>query len=618
MIVGPAWLRLALAVFVFVCFSSLALVAGPAAVADEPSSPSGTSSTDTKPGTKPDGKPEPRADKADEADGIDKGKKPGRKVGFTSDDKANSGIESTPVGEGKDAVRTKPTRRSEPDTPGDVSVGTKPQPAQELPSDGGGTPQPAADNAPPSAPETPPAEPNPELPPTTESDESINPPHESVTPPLESAPTDAPQRLKSPRRPAPVEPPGTAAYGRLGVVAANPVGPSDSSAAGPAELSSRQDAKPLAPESFAALVPSDVASLPPAPPPSLARAAAGFISDVGTITVSVVHMAATVVAQAFGPDTFLGVPYLLATSVANAAAAVGRTIAGGTLAPPSSGPLHVEYGILDGLAFFNPTKPPAGANLPPSEAPPERPLPVILVNGTVLTQGLNWSVGAPVLANAGYEVYTFNYGNSTPFPGFPIQSTGDIAKSAEELSAFVDQVRLETGSDKVILVGHSQGGGILPAYYINNLDGADKVAHVIGIAPSNHGTDFNGLALFTRIPVLGPLTIGVLDAIAPAFTQQLVGSPFQEEVYGNGDTRPGPRYTNIVSANDWIVTPYTQQPLDGPNVTNIVLQQVYPTAVIGHANIVLSPLTWAQVLAALEADEQANPQPVNEPAQAAA
>ena len=47
----------------------------------------------------------------------------------------------------------------------------------------------------------------------------------------------------------------------------------------------------------------------------------------------------------------------------------------------------------------------------------------------------------------------------------------------------------ETGAPKVILIGHSQGGGILPAYYINNLDGADKVSQLIGIAPSNHGTD---------------------------------------------------------------------------------------------------------------------------------
>ena len=57
---------------------------------------------------------------------------------------------------------------------------------------------------------------------------------------------------------------------------------------------------------------------------------------------------------------------------------------------------------------------------------------MILLNPTALTQGLNWAVGAPVLANAGYKVYTFNYGNVTANPNAPIQSIGDIRKSAQD------------------------------------------------------------------------------------------------------------------------------------------------------------------------------------------
>ena len=63
---------------------------------------------------------------------------------------------------------------------------------------------------------------------------------------------------------------------------------------------------------------------------------------------------------------------------------------------------------------------------------------------------------------------------------------------AVELDAEMDRVLAETGAPKVILIGHSQGGGILPVYYINKLDGADKVSQLIGIAPSNHGTDVDG------------------------------------------------------------------------------------------------------------------------------
>ena len=333
---------------------------------------------------------------------------------------------------------------------------------------------------------------------------------------------------------------------------------------------------------------------------------AGLAVDVGTVTVSAVHTAATIVAHAFGPSSFLGVPYLLAMSVANAAAAVGRTLVGAPLSPPS-GRFTVNYGLVDGLAFFTPTKPPAGANDPSIKVTAEHPLPVILLNGTTGTQGVNWSVGAPVLANAGYKVFTFNYGNTTAEPNFPIQAMGDIRQSGLELAAEVDRVLAVTGAPKVILIGHSQGGGILPVYYVNELGGADKVSQVIGIAPSNHGTDFNHLTGFQSVPILGRLLVAISDAIAPALFQQGVGSAFQHEVYGNGDTRPGVLYTTISSVNDEVVTPYTQQALTGPNVTNVVLQQRYPGLVLGHANIYTSPQAMAAVLDALAGNPAANP-----------
>ncbi len=241
-------------------------------------------------------------------------------------------------------------------------------------------------------------------------------------------------------------------------------------------------------------------------------------------------------------------------------------------------------------------------------------MPIILVNGTFATQGDNWSVGAPVLANAGYKVYTFNYGNTTPFPNFPLQSLGDIRESGQELSDEVDRVLAETGAEKVIIVGHSQGGGILPAYYINEMGGADKVSQVIGISPSNHGTTFNGLIVLLSVPIVGPLTYAAMDAVGPALAQQLITSPFQEVVYGNGDTRPGVQYTNIITANDWVVTPYTQQALDGPNVVNIVIQEHDPGVSIGHANVVVSSVVWDIVLDALAANPEANPQPTQTPA----
>jgi pimeloyl-ACP methyl ester carboxylesterase len=337
------------------------------------------------------------------------------------------------------------------------------------------------------------------------------------------------------------------------------------------------------------------------------RQVIGLVTDVGTVAASVVYTVADTVAQAFGPHSFLGVPYALATAVANSAAAVSRTLIGAAPGSVSTGPFQVNYGIINGLTFLNPQKPPAGANDPSITVTPEHPLPIILINGTIATQGENWGVGAPVLANAGYKVYSFNYGNVSSDPNFPIQATDDIRQSGLQLAAEVDKVLAETGAPKVILIGHSQGGGILPVYYINNLGGDKKVSQLIGIAPSNHGTDADGLIGLQKLPILGTLVTALANSLGQAFEQQTLGDPFQQEVYGNGDTRPGVLYTTIASMNDEVVTPYTQQALDGPNVTNIVIQDLYPGLPVGHLGVILSPQVWSVVLDALASNPQANP-----------
>ena len=157
-------------------------------------------------------------------------------------------------------------------------------------------------------------------------------------------------------------------------------------------------------------VPSTQSSTPTIRVPQT-REVVGLVSDVGVVAMSAVWTAADTVAQIFGPHSFFGAPYALASAVANSAAAVSRTLIGAPPGSVSTGPFPVTYGILHGLSFFNPQKPPPGANDPSITVSPEHPLPIILLNGTTTTHGINWSVGAPVLANAGYKVYTFNYGN---------------------------------------------------------------------------------------------------------------------------------------------------------------------------------------------------------------
>ena len=85
--------------------------------------------------------------------------------------------------------------------------------------------------------------------------------------------------------------------------------------------------------------------------PQLGRQVVGLVSDIGTVVMSAVYTVADTVAKAFGPDSFFGVPYALATAVANSAAAVSRTLIG---APDymGTGRFPVNYGIINGLTLL--------------------------------------------------------------------------------------------------------------------------------------------------------------------------------------------------------------------------------------------------------------------------
>jgi pimeloyl-ACP methyl ester carboxylesterase len=247
---------------------------------------------------------------------------------------------------------------------------------------------------------------------------------------------------------------------------------------------------------------------------------------------------------------------------------------------------------------------PAGSNDPTCQLTPSRPRPVVLVNFTA-GAGWEWAAGSPYLRNNGFCVFSFTYGNITPLPNFPIQAVGDIRRSAAELAAFVDEVRAQTGVDKVDLVGWSQGGGMTPHYYLNFLGGAAKVDQFVGIAPGNHGADGSGLF---RMDGLGVVLQPLMLLLLPAFGEQVAGTALAEEVYAQGDTRPGPHYTTIVTKYDEIATPYTNQFLDGPNVTNILLQDGCALDHSEHLSTGFSERTWRFVVNAL-APADATPVP---------
>ncbi len=279
-----------------------------------------------------------------------------------------------------------------------------------------------------------------------------------------------------------------------------------------------------------------------------------------------------------------------ATLVAAVAAAAIVTVAPAT----ASANYTVPYGASAlGDAIWNETWAPtsvqgANNNCKPSTA---HPYPVVLVHATLADEGSNWVTLAPLLANEGYCVYAFNYGETVAsFPLIPfitpgrIDGLGHIEGSASELSSFVNTVLSKTKASKVDLVGHSQGG-MMPNYYLKFLGGASKVNELIGLAPSNHGTTLSGVTKLLEVfPFASEFTTGLLEFLgAPSLPEQEEGSAFIKKLFGSGEpVVAGVRYVVIETQHDEVVTPYTNAFLNASGVTNITIQSQCPSDPVAH------------------------------------
>ncbi|WP_067831682.1 esterase/lipase family protein [Actinomadura kijaniata] len=251
----------------------------------------------------------------------------------------------------------------------------------------------------------------------------------------------------------------------------------------------------------------------------------------------------------------------------------------------------VGLGVMTPTAAHAEISPP-GANDWNCKPSLTRPRPVVLVHGTFENMAFNWQKVSPALKKEGYCVYALNYGGA---PDAPIQGTGDIPTSAGQLAAFVDRVLAATRTTKVDIVGHSQGG-MMPRYYLKNLGGAAKVNKLIGLAPSNHGTNMSGLV------ALGSL-LGITQAVvraAPAAGQQITDSAFLRDLNSGGDTVPGPTYIVLATKYDEVVTPYTSAYLNGSNTHNILLQDKCPNDTNAHVGMNFDPVTIRFVLNSLD------------------
>ena len=286
---------------------------------------------------------------------------------------------------------------------------------------------------------------------------------------------------------------------------------------------------------------------------------------------------------------------------------VSAVIASLVLVNPSASaatrPLPVPYNFLPAAILGGaPNANAPGTNDWTCKPSAEHPRPVVLVHGTFGNRSTNWRTYGPLLKNNGYCVIALTYGTrpGLPFPVKALGGFGDIPTSAEQLRAFVDQVRTATGSDKVDLVGHSQGT-LMPNYYVKFLGGAPKVQNYISLAPLWHGTNTAPISVIVKILRLE------LDKIplCAACGQMDAGSAFIAQMRDGGVAEPGVNYVNIMTKYDELVRPYTSGIEEG--MTNIVLQDHCKLDKSEHFEIAADRNATIHVLNALD---PANPRPL--------
>ena len=163
----------------------------------------------------------------------------------------------------------------------------------------------------------------------------------------------------------------------------------------------------------------------------------------------------------------------------------------------------------------------------------------------------------------------------------PDRGTGDLRASARALGAVVDR----TGAARVDLVGYS-AGGIVVRLLLADPARALRTRRVVLLGSPNHGTEVAGAAA-----ALDPgLCTGACAQLAP-------GSALLAGLNRDDETPPGPRFFSIWTAADQTVVPPATARLDG--AANIRVQDVCPSASLGHGGLVADPLALGLVVEAL-------------------
>lgn len=197
--------------------------------------------------------------------------------------------------------------------------------------------------------------------------------------------------------------------------------------------------------------------------------------------------------------------------------------------------------------------------------------PIILVHGLVDNRSIFTLLRRSLRRRGFGRVITLNY---SPF-------AQDVRMVAARLAALVEQTCAETGYERVHVIGHSLGG-VVARYYVQCLDGDERVHTLVTLGSPHAGT--HAARLFPQ---------GVVGQLRP-------GSALMEEL---AEPAPGcrTRFVAFWSDLDQLIVPQRSAAIDHPDLTarNVPLRGVGHMSLPIHGPVVHEITT---LLAHLEED----------------
>lgn len=220
-------------------------------------------------------------------------------------------------------------------------------------------------------------------------------------------------------------------------------------------------------------------------------------------------------------------------------------------------------------------------------------IPILLIHGSGFNES-EWMVGRQFLKKDQYgSVFSLNYDGLVS--NDPKKGIEDYARN--QIRAEVKRIKALTGSDQVILIGHSMGG-MIAGYYAEHVAKADgvNIEHVISIA-----TPWQGTPMVDCFWKLGgrfskeketkrhqQMSLSGGTETDPQFRQTLVAKALESE-------RKGMRkYYNIWSSTDYAV-PFAQ----GSLTEDPRRQRSF--SYLGHYGLAVWPSVWLKTRSWLDA-----------------